>query len=428
MKNNKKKLISLFSGCGGMDLGFEGGFNVFSDSVNYSIKPQWRNPIASNNNQVLLPETSFETFFANDIRQGAKDVWENYFSKYARENRFFLKSIVDIVKSEKNYPNIFPENVDVVTGGFPCQDFSIAGKRKGFSSHKNHNGLLFTENEESTIENRGMLYTWMKEVINITKPKVFIAENVKGLISLSNVKEIIENDFRSIADGYVVIPATVLHAGEYGIPQSRERIFFIGLSKAHLKPEICKELLSIKNIEHISSEINPYPPKTHKLHRNADLFDEELNAYVPVSKVLENLDEPENTHDPSQKYFSKAKWFGRHCQGQIEINPSKLGPTIRSEHHGNIEFRRLSEEHGGKFFLDEIAMGKLERRLTLRECARIQTFPDNFDFVIENANKKNSFLVSPSEAYKLVGNAVPPLLAYHLASRLDEVWNTLFQL
>lgn len=119
--------------------------------------------------------------------------------------------------------------------------------------------------------------------------------------------------------------------------------------------------------------------------------------------------------------------MGKHCQGQTEIKLDSISPTIRSEHHGNIEFRRLSKENGGQI-QNELNKGLKERRLTVRECALIQTFPLDYDFVIENKEgKKGSFLVSPSQAYKIIGNAVPPLLAYNLAKRIEEVWNLYFE-
>jgi DNA (cytosine-5)-methyltransferase 1 len=138
------------------------------------------------------------------------------------------------------------------------------------------------------------------------------------------------------------------------------------------------------------------------------------------------LEEPEQTKDLSQKFYSKAKFMGKHCQGQTEIKLSSISPTIRSEHHGNIEFRRLSKKNGGQIEI-ELNKGLKERRLTVRECALIQTFPPDYDFVIENKiGRKGSFLVSPSQAYKIIGNAVPPLLAYNLAKRIEEVWELYF--
>jgi len=112
--------------------------------------------------------------------------------------------------------------------------------------------------------------------------------------------------------------------------------------------------------------------------------------------------------------------MGNHCQGQIEINLDSIGPTIRAEHHGNIEFRRLSENHGGKNH-DELSKGLKERRLTIRECARIQSFPDNYQFY--RGGKDG---VSATHAYKLIGNAVPPLLGFHIAKRIEKLWPIYF--
>ena len=89
--------------------------------------------------------------------------------------------------------------------------------------------------------------------------------------------------------------------------------------------------------------------------------------------------------------------------------------TIRANHHGNIEFRRMNKENG-----------KDRRRLSIRECALLQTFPPDFKFVIPDKNIPDRFEVSMSEAYKLIGNAVPPLLGYHFATRLNEIWDDIF--
>jgi DNA (cytosine-5)-methyltransferase 1 len=91
----------------------------------------------------------------------------------------------------------------------------------------------------------------------------------------------------------------------------------------------------------------------------------------------------------------------------------------------NIEYRRLAVENGGKKN-EELEKGLKERRLTLRECARIQTFPDDFNFVIAQSEKSTRFVLSPSVGYRLVGNAVPPLLAYHIAKKREANWNFYF--
>lgn len=412
-------VLSLFSGCGGMDLGFEGGFSVLQASVNEILKPHFIDK-KLNHGFVQLKKTKFKTVFANDIFNDARNAWVNYFSKRGHNAEdFYKESIVDLVKMYRNGVNVFPDEVDVVTGGFPCQDFSVAGKRNGFNSHKNHKGDLIETNTAS-IETRGQLYMWMKEVIEITQPKIFIAENVKGLVNLGDLKSIIQSDFSSAnVNGYIVLDPQVLHSANFGVPQSRERVIFIGIKKSALTKSAIKELE--KQI--VSEQFNPYPTPTHSYKVEGD----QLKKFVQLREVFKHLDEPEETLDLSQKYYSKAKYMGKHCQGQTEIKLSNISPTIRSEHHGNIEFRRLSKKNGGQIE-NELIKGLIERRLTVRECALIQTFPPDYDFVIENKNgRKGSFLVSPSQAYKIIGNAVPPLLAYNLAKRIEEVWDLYFK-
>lgn len=411
-------VLSLFSGCGGMDLGFEGDFQVLKQAVNRRINSDWeyRN---IDDNWVKLPKTRFHTVFANDIKPEAKSAWINYFRrKGIDESNYYLDSIVDLVKIQKeNKVNIFPNRVDVVTGGFPCQDFSVAGKRKGFESDQGHNGKKISV-DNPTEDNRGKLYMWMRETIAITKPKVFIAENVKGLTNLENAKEVIERDFASVCrGGYLVVAAQVLNAAKYGVPQGRERVIFIGFKKSALTAAAKREL----NKKSISKEFNPYPVPTHWIPGERPHDDKE--QYVSVKEAFVGLEEPEKTKDICQQMYSHAKFMGKHCQGQQEVKLDGIAPTIRSEHHGNIEFRRLSEENGGKY-MQELADGWKERRLTIRECARIQTFPDDYEFIIPKRGENKS--VSASEAYKIIGNAVPPLLAYHIAKRLEHNWELYF--
>lgn len=421
IKNNTSdkeiNVLSLFSGCGGMDLGFEGGFTTHTKSVNEILHPEFIDTIIDENT-VLLKKNRFKTVFANDILKEARFAWVNFFSKRGtHESVFHFESIVDLVKKHKEGNFSFPNNIDVVTGGFPCQDFSVAGKRKGFDSHKNHKGEIIQEEDEiASEETRGKLYMWMKEVIAITKPKIFIAENVKGLVSLSNVKEIIQKDFSSAdADGYIVLNPKVLHAADFGVAQSRERVIFIGIRKSALKKDVIK-ILSQDNIPEL---YDPYPKPTHSYN----FKNPELKKAVTLKDIFEGLEEPNASIDESQRVYSKAKYLGRKLQGQTEVNMNGIGPTIRSEHHGNIEFRRLSSEHGGKN-LSELEIGLEERRLTPRECALIQSFPKEYEFVI--CKTGNKYFLSPSGAYKVIGNAVPPVLAFNIARRIENIWSLYF--
>jgi len=412
------KVLSLFSGCGGMDLGFEGNFMALSRSINPKLNPNF---IAQklNKDWVLLQKTRFQTVFANDILLEAKNAWHNYFV-VKRQNcaQFYLQSIVDLVQKQQNGEQIFPSKVDLVIGGFPCQDFSVAGKRKGLSSNKDHNGQLLQANT-ATIQTRGQLYMWMKKVIEITKPYVFIAENVKGLTNLANIKDVIAQDFALANDnGYLVLEPQILQAANFGVSQSRERVFFIGIKKSALNAKALQNLSQ----KQITPKYNPYPNTTHYYKNKAN----GLKHFVQLKQVFKDLKEPQLSDDLSQKYYSKAKFMGRHCQGQIEIKLTDISPTIRAEHHGNIEFRRLSAQNGGKIHF-ELAQNLSERRLTVRECALIQTFPPDYDFVLAHPTKKGAFLVSPSKAYKIIGNAVPPLMAYHLAKRLEDLWDLYFK-
>ncbi len=411
MSSKDLKVLSLFSGCGGMDIGFEGNFRCLKKSVNLHMHPDW--VVEDGGDWVKLAPTAFRTIFANDIRTDAQTAWITYFSDHQNisEDIYHLGSIVDFVKRAQQGEKIFPAEVDVVTGGFPCQDFSVAGKRRGFASQKSHNGTTL-EGDNQSIENRGQLYVWMREVVSLTKPKLFVAENVKGLTNLGDVKEVIEKGFAEAAEaGYLVVPSRVLEAPQYGVPQSRERVFFFGFRRDALTPEA----LAALSQENIPSAYDPYPTPTHGIN---------LSPYVTCEDAFVGLDEPEASCDMSQRAYSKAKYMGPHCQGQTEVRLSSVGPTIRSEHHGNIEYRRLSAEHGGKY-LSELNSGMIERRLTVRECARIQTFPDEYQFVLAKTGSHGSLCAS--DAYKIIGNAVPCLLAYNIAKNLESKWERYFK-
>ncbi len=314
-------VVSLFSGCGGLDLGFRGGFKVNGKS--YS-------------------KNKFQLTWANDFDQRACTTYSKNFSE-----PIVCADIAEILKG--NYPDArspkMPKKADVVLGGFPCQDFSLAGKRKGF---------------EGT---RGLLYRCMVETVNRLRPAVFVAENVKGLLSMDNGEAIntIVKDFADL--GYKVV-FELHHAANFGVPQNRERVIIVGTDEKRGLPEFT------------------FPKPTHS-----------KDNWVTLEQTIADLNDKKEGA-VSNHYWSKAKMFPG-TQGNTTVNPKGIAPTMRAEHHGNIEWHWNGH-----------------RRLSAREAARIQTFPDTF-----------TFYPSTSSAYRQIGNAVPPVLGWNISKAVEKFLN-----
>lgn len=315
----KYKVLSLFSGCGGLDLGFQGGFK----SLNKKYK-----------------ENNFDIVWSNDIDKNACITYNNNFN-----HNIVCADIRDLLNNK--YINLFdkpiPLEADIVLGGFPCQDFSHAGKRKGFDSE------------------RGTLYQTMLEVVKTTKPLLFLAENVKGLLTINNgevIKQIIL-DFKKL--GYNVTYKLLLTA-DFEVPQKRERVLIVGTKKNKLP-------------------IFKFPKPITK-----------QDKWVRLGEAIGDL-ENKKEGNIDNHFWSKAK--KNKGQGNSVVLKKSTAPTMRAEHHGNIEF------HWNE-----------KRRLSAREAARIQSFPDDF-----------IFYPSTSSAYRQIGNAVPPVFAWHIAKHINIFLN-----
>lgn len=298
----KMTVVSLFSGCGGMDLGFRGGFSFHGQSYG---------------------RHAFEIVWANDLNEAACRTYRKNI-----DERIHCGNIWELIDT-------LPEQADVVIGGFPCQDISINGKGAGVKGK------------------RSGLYRAMVEVIARTKPRIFIAENVKGLLmrhNVSSLRKVIE-DFRAL--GYEVPFPHLYHAADYGVPQNRERVIIVGTLPGE-RPFVHPE---------------PVCSKSDRITVRLALHD------------LEGLAEDESINH----IWSRANRSPD--QGNRRLNADRPGHTIRAECHGNIQYHY-----------------KLPRRISMREAARIQSFPDNFIF---DAKLR--------ETERQVGNAVPPVLAWHVA-------------
>ena len=344
-----------------MDMGFDSEVIVHKNSI---INEEFIDKPYSINNFVVLKKNNFECVFQNDILKGAKEVLG-----FNNDNtNYNTTSIYNLISDNFEFPK-----GDIVIGGWPCQDFSHAGKRKGFDSAKGHD---LKETVDETKENsRGTLYKSFVEVVKKVKPKIFIAENVYGLLTMKTepIKQIIK-DFSEV--GYDV-DYQLIYCPDFGIPQTRKRVIIMGISK-----ERKEDITEGWNI----------------ITKN--------KTTCNIGKYFEHLKEPNNTDDISQMVYSKAKKLEK-GQGQIEINLNSFAPTMRAEHHGNIEFRRHQNST-----INPAEQNMIERRLTVREAGLIQTFPPDYVF----SNKKNM------TSYKYIGNAVPPLLSYLIADKVNELY------
>lgn len=354
------KVISLFSGIGGMDMGFGGRVVVHRDSI---AEPAFIGKNHSVPGFVELERLDFGIVFQNDILEGAKEVY----SLNDTPTNYNTTSIYDLVENDFAFPS-----GDVVIGGFPCQDFSHCGRRRGFGSTKAHD--LVSEVVDAKQNSRGTLYRSFVEVVRKTRPKVFVAENVYGLLTMKEepIKQIIK-DFQDL--GYSV-EYQVVYCPEFGIPQTRKRVIIMGIST--------------------SGRTVPVAAGWNVITKN--------QTECHIGKYFEHLEEPSDSDDISQQMYSKAKRLSK-GQGQTEVKLDGFAPTMRAEHHGNIEFRRHTDGAN-------VAERHLpERRLTVREAGLIQTFPPDYVFT----EKKNM------RSYKYIGNAVPPLLGYLIADKVAEV-------
>lgn len=303
------KVVSLFSGAGGFDLGFS--------------------------------QAGHKIIWANDIWKEATETYELNLG-----NHIICKDIKEI--SSKEIPD-----AEIVIGGFPCQGFSQANTKR---------------NEK---DERNFLYLEFVRIVRDKKPNFFLAENVKGILSLGKGKifEMIVRDFSEI--GYEVNYA-VLNAADYGVPQTRERVFIFGKRKD------------------VEIKIGFPPNPTHQKLNGTSLF-EDRKKWLSVAEALKNIPEPCENHNLKNHEASKYKLLFNGYIGHRKINPDLPFPTITSR--GDEKGGVVVHHHPSNL-----------RRISAREAATIQSFPVEFEFV-----------GTKTSVYRQVSNAVPPILAKAIA-------------
>lgn len=333
----KPKMVSLFSGCGGLDLGFE--------------------------------TAGFDIVWANDFDSDAQAVYRLNIGEIDG------RDIMSV--GEEDIPDC-----DILTAGFPCQPFSNAGNRKGVH------------------DSRGMLYKECLRIIEKKMPKVIVFENVKGLLSTKYIDgrklvDVIVEDLANMNGIGYKVDYKLINASDYGVPQNRQRVLFIGIRKDlnidfAFPKKMDKKGLTVGDILEIPNDVPnqvdwPLSPQAM-----------EMIAYIPEGGSWKDVPYEHlaprfrKIRDNMKKYHS-PNFYRRFARNEI------CGTMTASAQPENCGIVHPIEN----------------RRFTIREVARIQTFPDDFIFIDDNMKNITAM-------YKVIGNAVPVKMANAIAIAIKE--------
>ena len=376
------KVVSFFSGAGGLDLGFLfAGHNII---------------------------------WSNDFDKDAVETYNKNIGKYIG-HQSILGDITKILNNDKEKINKIIPDCDIIIGGFPCQGFSLANLKRNMKDKRN------------------FLYLELLKTISIKQPKYFLLENVKGLENMEKGKilQMILEDlknagtcnskiFKENGCGYK-ISYNILNAYNYGVPENRERVIILGIRKDIVNYSKVTKFIN-ENLKATKKYKNLFIPITHSKEalktEKIKLYKKINTAYKKWKKtkkvVLETSeiykirnmkdaigDLPlEYNSENAKKYLnhigSKYKVIIKNTIGNRATEWEKYSPTIMGR--GSGTGGPLIPPHPEK-----------HRRLSIREVARIQTFPDDFKFYGSN-----------SSCYRQIGNAVPVLMAYNIAKIFSD--------
>lgn len=328
-------LISLFSGCGGLDLGFEkAGFSI---------------PVAN----------EFD-----------KKIWATF--KKNHPNTHLIEGDIRGVKKEDIAPYINGE-VDGIIGGPPCQSWSEAGALRGIE------------------DERGQLFFDYIRILEEFQPKFFLAENVSGMLA-NRHSEAVQNIIKLFEKAGYDVSVTLVNAKDYGVAQERKRVFYIGFKKdlkikfefPHGSTEDDADKITLRDIIwDLQETAVPAAPKNRhnpEAINNNEYFTGAYSTIFMSRNRVKAWDE--------QAYTVQAS--GRQCQ----LHPQ--APKMVKFGKNDCRFVEGKED--------------LYRRMTIREVARVQGFPDEFEFIYDETNM----------AYKMIGNAVPVNLAFEIGCAIKE--------
>lgn len=318
----KLKVASLFCGCGGTDVGMVGGFDYLGKHYD---------------------SNGVEIVYANDFEKAACNIFEANFG-LKPDNRDIRQ-----VKSEE-----LPE-FDILTGGFPCQSFSIVAQNPKRLGIKDEKGMLFFE---------------MCRILRERKPKCFIAENVKGLLT-ANRREAFPLIIKEFEESGYDVKYQVLHAVEYGVPQKRERVIIVGFRS--------------------DIDINfTFPLPVCETH----------DEYVPLRTAIDDC--------VDEKYFFSQRAVDGMMKNRESMNKGRAQNVDEPCNTVGAHLAKVSLNS-----TDPVLMvGDRYRRFTPREVARIQSFPETFKLT-----------ESEQAQYRALGNAIPPVMFWYVMKAVKEALN-----
>lgn len=324
------KLISLFTGCGGLDLGFKkAGFNTIW--MNEYDKSIW-DTIRFN-----FPESTLETRSVSDVDE--RDI---------------------------------PENVDGIIGGPPCQSWSEAGAGRGIN------------------DKRGQLFFDFIRILDAKKPKFFLAENVSGMlhrkheVAFSNIKSL-------LSDVGYTISQYLVNASDYGVPQDRKRVILVGFRKD----------LDVRF--NLPEPVGLYERKCLK----DAIWDLKESAKPALEKNKANVDLDIPNHEYMTGSFSSIYMSRNRVRSWDEPSFTIQAGGRHAPIHPQAPKMELVAKNKRIFIPGK---ENLYRRMSVRECARVQCFPDSHILLYNNI----------ADGYKMIGNAVPVDLAYAFASEIKK--------
>jgi len=351
------KVLDLFSGCGGFSYGFqEADFEVI---------------LGVDNNDLAL-----ETFKYNH-----------------KESQTFNLDVSKVENVEKIVAFLDEAGgVDVIIAGPPCQGFSLTGSRK-----------------EDDERNR-LFYSVFEIAKRLQKrPKAIIIENVPGLATLYKGKAKLEIERNFEESGYSHT-SKILYAPDYGVPQIRKRLFFVGLDEPYGLFEFPKAIKESQDYVTCSEAISDLPSLENDLGKDKIAYSQEANSEYQRfmrkgTTILCNHIGTQHT-ELVKSVIAQVPEGGNHKDLPKGVGESRKFNEAWTRYHSQKPSKTIDTGHRNHFHY------KYNRVPTVRENARVQSFPDNF-----------IFLGNKTAQYRQVGNAVPPLLGYHIASKLKEILN-----